>query len=327
LLTPSRKLRNRLVTYAFALGYLVVLVIGIVLVAQDHSLTARQVASAVGLNLVASVVFALIFSLLTVQVQERTMQENIEERFTELSANVVATISHNTRTYLPTANYRASDEFDPIFNRDVMRSFATSGNYSFRGPSPRYLPARIKTVRQAPQHIRVIMLDPRLEKAVARRAADRRARPSSQGKTLDDLIAELNDELLMSIVALFDCRRICPVDIIYSGETGVTRTELFDDAVYLTWYHTEASAGRTFPESVRFPVGSLVYETTKLEVGRQYEINELAAQFRSSNRDEDLVAHLRTLTRGASGPEEVFRLRQRYDEFSTPFVRFLEGLP
>jgi hypothetical protein len=166
------------------------------------------------------------------------------------------------------------------------------------------------------------MLDPTSVKALTRRAADRRQRPSFQGKTIDEVTNELREELLMSVVALFDCRNKCPIDIIYALDTSVTRTELFDDSLYVSWYLGPLSPGTVFPETLRFAAGSILYETLKLDMTRQHEIFTNAVTFHSAHQDDDLIQHLNSLTGLPVDIQMLDDWRKNYRRFITRF----EGL-
>lgn len=91
-MTASRRnIRRNLADYAFATASLAILVVGIVFVNLDHSLTSRQILANLGLNLIASVIFAVIFSWLSGRVQERSLNESLEESFKAYSGEMTKT--------------------------------------------------------------------------------------------------------------------------------------------------------------------------------------------------------------------------------------------
>jgi hypothetical protein len=325
--TTSRSLSRTLTAYALALAYAVAIIIGILLTIQDRDLTKTQVLSAVGLNIISSVIFAIIFVTLSSRAQGRDLKEDLGELFNEHADRLLDRISEGNRTYYPSVQYPPSKDFNEIFNRDLTNSLEGSNYYFFRGPSPRYLPARISAAKRGPSRVHVAMLDPTSTKALTRRAADRRQRPGFREKTIDELVCELREELLMSIVALFDCRNKCPIQIIYTLDTAVTRAEISDDSLYISWYHSPTSPGTIFPETLRFPAGSVLYETLKLDIARQFEIFHGGMTFDSSHSDGDLIAHLQKLTGDIAIDGDSLALwRNDYLAFIGRFEALLAGL-
>ena len=73
----------------------------------------------------------------------------------------------------------------------------------------------------------------------------------------------------MTVIDLFDCRYICPVDIIYDASgTSVYRLEIFDQFAYISFYQSDESFRSTFPETVRYHKDTLYHNMYKLEIQR-----------------------------------------------------------
>lgn len=130
----------------------------------------------------------------------------------------------------------------------------------------------------------------------------------------------------MSIVALFDCRHKCPIQIIYTLDTAVTRAELSEDSIYISWYHSPTSPGTVFPETLRFPAGSILYETLKLDMTRQFEIFDEGVTFDSSQGDDYLVEHLCKVTGNNVRDESLVQWRSTYRAFIQRFETMLRDL-
>ena len=323
--TP-RSLRRNLTIYALALSYAVAVIVGILLTIQDRNLTGDEILSAVGLNIISSVIFAIILVTLSSRIQGHDLEENISELFNEHSDRLLDRISESNRAYYPSVQYPPSKDFNEAFNSDLTNSLEQSNFYFFRGPSPRYLPARIAAAKRGPSRVHVAMLDPTSTKALTRRAVDRRQRPEYRTKSIDELVDELREELLMSIVALFDCRHKCPIQVIYTLDTAVTRAELSDDSIYISWYHSPTSPGTIFPETLRFPAGSILYETLKLDMARQFEIFDGGMTFDSSQGDNYLIEHLCKLTGSSTCGDSLTHWRDTYSIFIRRFETMLTDL-
>src|SRR5215470_7878225 len=110
--TPARRLRRTLVWYSFALASAVAALVGVVLVMQDRHLGYAEIFANIGLNLLASVVFALMFVALSNWVQDRHLQETISEGFetvkdgfTDLTGRLTESMSQSNQLFLPRASY------------------------------------------------------------------------------------------------------------------------------------------------------------------------------------------------------------------------------
>jgi hypothetical protein len=140
-------------------------------------------------------------------------------------------------------------------------------------------------------------------------------------KPVNDLIADIRQEILMSVVALFDQRNMCGINIAFSREPSTTRLEVFDDAVYLSWYQGPKSAKLPFPETFRFPHGSFLYEVYAQEVRRRHEIAEHTLTFRRNTTEAELLTSLERLTGTSIGLDDLTTWRTKY----AAFVRSVEG--
>jgi hypothetical protein len=330
---PPERQNHTLRRYAFALAIVILLVIAFALTVQDRRLDLRQQLSAIGLNLMASVVFAVIFTVVSSRIQERVLQSQLtrelDTRFERLSSQMTTQIATTNTQYLPARTYQPASEARDDFNRDVSTSLDKTGLYLFRGTSAKYVAARIKASSRQLQGLKVITLDPGSDRILRPRAVDRSRIPSNRGKSVEALVAEIRDEILMSMVALFDCRELCSIEVTYAAETAVTRADLFDDAVYLSWYYGPESTRQTFPEAFRFDAGSFVYSIQRSEMFRRFEVAEQGQSkfdLDPSQEDADLISLLKDSTDHDFSREDLTRWRQSYETFSRPFIAQLERL-
>jgi hypothetical protein len=324
-----RKLRNTLFWYAFALACVTTLLISIVFVTLGPAVSPAAVLSAIGLNLIASVVFALVFTALSTWVQQNAIEGAVADQFLDATAKLRGEIAATNLTYLPIATYSPLDPVDgygDYFNIDMTRSLEKTSFYAFRGPSARYVAARLRRARSYPQEVRVAMLNPGDSAAISRRSSDRLQWLRSEGKTAADLERELHDELIITVVSLFDYRKICPVQLLYVEDTAVYRYEMFDDSVFVSWYHGPQSAGRELPESLRFSDQSFMYSTMKLDLIRRFEISSHQAVFRPSQGDDYLIGHLAEYAGITATPQDIADWRKRYVEYVEDFCLYLDKI-
>lgn len=311
-------MRRTLGAYAFALACVVSVGLGVFLVTRDKTLKSGQVLSSIGLELIASVIFSIIFALLSSRVRDRILYDALVEHANTMSAQVLERLA-NSDSHIPIATYRAGNSYDADFNRAITASLDGSHLYAFRGTSAKYVPARLKAVHNRPEELRVAMIDPTSTLALRRRSADRQRHPEQRGRSVDALADELKEEILMAVVALFDIREICSLDVAYTAETAVTRLELFDDSVFITWYQERHSTEAKFPETLQFRAGSFLYEIQRLDMIRRFDIAEKKVSFNSSHDEHYLIEHLTMLTGSVISPENITRWREMYASFSAPF--------
>jgi hypothetical protein len=325
--TPARRLRKLLVLYSFLLACAIVLLIGIVLVNQDEEMTFGVVASAVGLNLIASVLFALIFVVLTNWVQDRNIHESISEGFSDLTELLDRNAAKANRLFMPSKRYEAlnpvGNNFGDAYNLDITRDLEDSGTFAFDGPSARYVAVRLHAAKHHPHQVRIAMISPANQRAISRRAADRRSWPSCQGIPVEQIERELADELFMNIVSLFDCRHLCPIEILYYNHTAVYRHVLLDQAVYVSWYHSQQME---MPDSYRFGKESFIYSAFRMDLMRKFEMSTDKVVFDASHDDDVLVAHLQRLTGRLITSADVDRWRTEPHDDVESFQSFLVGL-
>ncbi|GAA2887975.1 hypothetical protein [Streptomyces mexicanus] len=323
-------MRRSLVDYAFATASLVVLIVGVVFVNLDRSLSGRQVLANLGLNLIASVIFAVIFSWLSGRVQEASLQESLEDSFTEFSNKLTATVAQGNADFLPNALYPplnpTNGEYGIRFNVDMTRSLEETAFYAFRGPSARYVAARLRASNHYPQQVKVAMLSPGDTMAIQRRAADRVYWERFEGKDIQQLEEELRQELIWSVVSLFDYRRFCAVDLMYVEDTAVYRYEMFDDSVYISWYHGAQSHAKEMPESLRFPANSFLYKTLQLDLVRRFEISNNKVTFTRAQNDDFLAQHLAELLGEPVDQSDIDRWRQEGESKVGDFSEFLKEM-
>jgi hypothetical protein len=328
--TSNERLRRTLTWYAFSLACTLSMAAGIVLVLQDHALTKDAILSSIGLNLVAGVLFAIIFTLLSARIQEHATTQSMEDQLEKLSKQLGSDLAQWNHDYLPSETYPALDPisgYGKKFNVDMMHSLEATDFYAFRGPSARYVAVRLRESQRIPQQVRVAMLSPGDHRAIARRASDRRLWARSKGKSPEQLTQEVHDELIMSVISLFDYRHICPVELLYTEDTAVFRFEMFDDAVYISWFHGPQSSGKEMPESMRFPLDSFYYKVMKLDFVRRFEISEHKITFDASQGDDFLIDHLADTVNIRLTAEDLFKWRSRHRDYVEDFVDYLREIP
>ncbi|PRY46603.1 hypothetical protein [Umezawaea tangerina] len=314
--------RKWLTRYAFGLACSIASLVSIILIGFDDKLTWRVFASSAGLNLLASIIFAIIFTVLSTKVQERNMLTSIQVEFSHLTDKMQRSLQATSALYLPSKVYESSNAPLQSFNHDLRKSLQGTSFYGFRGASAKFVRERIEKSSSKPQLVRIVIIDPSKESIVRRRAADRQQHPFGNS-AIDVAMSDLRDEIYMSLVALFDIRHLCSIEVVLGEDTAVTRLEIFDDVAYISWYQAPGSEPQPFPETMRFEQGSFLYQSERMQLARRFEGNNVI-RFRGSDTDDVISTFLTELSKTTIDENRLGELRKKYQNFIDPYRKVIQ---
>jgi hypothetical protein len=315
--------QRRFYRYAIALVLACASIIALVLLYVDRSVSVKDKATQIGSGLAASIIFAVIYTILANKEFSELIRSEISTQLASHINDTLHQIMQLNQLYLPTNQYPAGREFDVRFNSDLTRDLSSSSYYFFRGTSAKYVPARLRQCDHRLQLAQVMLLDPRDGNAIEARAKDRRKRPEHGGKALLAIEHEMRSEILLALVALFDCRETCEIELGFSATSSPVRVEIFDDAIYTSFYRSAESQRNTHPETVRFSKDSQTYQIFQEECRRQLQFASPRRHFTAHDSDQDLCNFAATLGFADVGADELAKQRALYQEFITPFSNAL----
>jgi hypothetical protein len=248
------------------------------------------------------------------------IRAEIEDQLATHLNDILHHVKQLNQLFLPTDQCSATKQFDPRFNKDLARDMAGSTFYFFRGTSAKYVPARLRICDHHLEVAQVIVLDPRDSGTIEARAQDRRKRPEYENRPFSEIEGEIRNEILFALVALFDCRDQCEIEIGFSITTSPVRIEVFDNAIYTSLYRSAESQRNTHPETARFGRDSQTYQIFRDECRRQMQLATPRRRFTTHETDQDLCTFVSSLGFSDVGPDELNELRQRYSAFIAPFA-------
>lgn len=314
------RLQRRPYRYALALVLACASLVALILLYADRSISIKDKATQVGAGLAASIIFAVTYTILANREYAELIRAEIADQLADHLNDILHHIRQLDQLFLPTDQYPATKEFDLRFNRDLTRDLCRSTFYFFRGTSAKYVPARLRISDHRLEVSQVILLDPRDHATIEARAMDRRRRPEHQGKALAAIEDEIRGEILLALIALFDCRDHCDIDVGFSSTTSPVRLEVFDNAIYTSLYRSPESQRNTHPETARFSKDSQTYLIFRDECRRQLQLASSRKRFTTSESDLDLTAFLSTLGFAGIGLTELEEQREKYRAFIAPFA-------
>ena len=293
---PVRLMQRRPYRYALALVLACASLVALILLYADRSISIKDKATQVGAGLAASIIFAVTYTIFANREYAELIRLEIADQLADHLNNILHHIKQLDQLFLPTDQYPATREFSSRFNRDLTRDLCSSSFYFFRGTSAKYVPARLRAADHHLEVCQVILLDPRDNATIEARAVDRRRRPESEGKTLAEIEEEMRGEILLALVALFDCRDQCDIEVGFSASTSPVRIEVFDNAIYTSLYRSPDSERNTHPETARFSKDSQTYLIFRDECRRQLQLASSRKRFTTGESDLDLCQYVATLS-------------------------------
>jgi hypothetical protein len=312
-------LQHRPYRYALALVLACASLIALILLYADRSIAPKDKLTQIGAGLAASIIFAVIYTIFANREYAEMIRAEIADQLADHLNDILHHIKQLNQLFLPTDQYPATRGFDHRFNRDITRDMCRSTFYFFRGTSAKYVPARLQLSDHHLDIAQVMLLDPRDHGTIEARAIDRRRRPEYDGKTLPEIQEEIKGEILLALIALFDCRDQCDIELGFSTTTSPVRIEVFDDAIYTSLYRSAESQRNTHPETARFGRNSQTYQIFRDECRRQLQLATSRRRFTTRDTDLDVLEFVASLGFAGLGMTELNEQRETYRTFITPF--------
>lgn len=312
--------------YALALVLAFATILALILLYVDRAVALSDKLTQIGAGLAASIIFAIIYTVLANREYAELIRAEIARQLADHMATILREMNQLNQLFLPTDQYPATRYFDARFNRAITYDLCHSATYFFRGTSAKYIPARLSQCEHHIDLTQVILLDPRDPVAIEARASDRRSRPEHEGKALAKIADEMRSEILLALIALFDCREHCEIEVGLSNITSPVRIEVFDEAMYTSFYRATESRRNTHPETARFSKESQIYQMFKDECRRQIQLAALRKRFTPRDNDNDLIDYLGQLGYSQVNEAALNEQRREYQTFITPFSNALKAI-
>lgn len=306
---PLSSLQRRLARYALVLSLGLVVGGGLFLVTQGPSTSWPTILSGLGLNLIASGIFAALFTFLSDREQRNLVVEEIRESFSVHSERLLGAVHARQAYFLPRATFAASKDYNPEFDFELSRAMLDASFYGFRGATAKYVSRRLALLSTCPATVIVVLADPRSESLMRRRVADRTTNPKYHGLSPAEIADSLRRELAESLVGLFDQRFKSTITVAFADETFVTRVEITDKTAFLALHVSRSSRTQGFPEEFQFDSGSLQYVIQRAELERRVELSSLKTTFSYSTTEEQLSKFLASVMLDPSGSVDPVPLR------------------
>lgn len=272
-------------------------------------------------NIISSILFSIVFSYFSNKEFLNLLAEDLNLKTNVISRDVSEIIQKQNTKHIPSHVYHPTKSIDPDFNKKLSNDLSNSSFYFFYGISAKYVPIRIKYTKHHLSFARVIIFNPLDEYSINLRATDRMRNPKYSNKKISVLQEEIKQEIYSCIIALYDIKNICPIEIAYTSGTSVIRTEIFDHALYISMYHTDDAYSQAFPETYRYNSESIMFNIYIMDFARQFEICKEKYRFDNKMVVSDLKDHLQKIGMQDITDDNLERLRKNNESFSEKFVQ------
>ena len=329
--TAKLKKRNssqiRAARYAFALAIVVCLAVGVYLTIEDKTSSLAVKLSGLGINLIAAAAFSTIFALLVERENRSLVEHQLDERFDAHTSKLLAAVSNLNSAYLPTAVYAPGQGYNQTFNRNLMDDLNHSSYYYFRGPSAKYIAARLKALRRRPDLVRVYIPSP---DSIASIKFDIANRSRTRRETIADISAlyeQFRDDTLSAIIGLFDSRAYGRIEIFFCDDTLISRYEATEQRLYVSWYTSlENASGSKFPETTEFPRTSHHYQATMIDMERRASFASHSLFIGPDLDRSKFKLQLESIFGKAYDDDQIAQLAHTYWKERADFLTFLGSL-
>lgn len=313
--------------YAFALAIVVCVAVGVYLTIADKTSSLTVKLSGLGINLIAAAAFSTIFALLVDRENRSIEVERLDERFEEHTTKVLKAVENLNSAFLPAAVYAPVQAYDQSFNRSLMDDLNHSSFYYFRGPSAKYVAARLRALRRRPDHIRVYVPGPASAMSIKFDIANRSRTGPDTHANVQALYKRFSDDLLSALVGLFDCRAYGRIEVFLCDDTLVSRHEVTERHLYTSWYTSvQNTSGIKFPETSVFSRQSIHYQAMAIDMERRASFAHHSLMI---SPEIDVVAfrtQLESIFGATCLEDEIERISRAYWSGRSEFLTFLRAL-
>jgi hypothetical protein len=184
-----------------------------------------------------------------------------------LRHDLLASLETVYRSFLPTHEFRGSDEPDEEFNKLLADDLKRSSLFWFRGVSARFSADRVIRNNKPNLEVKLILPDLTVDGSLSARANYLMRNHIGEGASGGhvETVARIRRTVEVGIVGLIEARLHCAsIELILVANPSLDRVEIFADAVWITLF-SSAEAGQTFPPAVRFTKDSTLYVMQETE--------------------------------------------------------------
>lgn len=230
---------------------------------------------------------------------EERSQVRIGKEATNAALNAAgAFLKARFQQVLPKSTYPKSKRPTEEFRRDFVLHLVRSKIYLHRGDDAGFAAFRMATHASHPAvksllTVHFCVLDPRADAHVRQRAKLEIENSGEQRYSeaqLQQQASKVRRKIFVTLFSLFTIRYVRSVEVFFHRDISFFRSEIFDDAVFLSFYR-----GGEFPGSYQFEKDSFVYQAFLNATQMSMEASAYRIRFDATLTEEAFKQHLQEL--------------------------------
>lgn len=293
---------------------------------EDRASSLAVKLSGLGINLIAAAAFSTIFALLVDRENRSLVEHQLDEHFDAHTSKLLAAVSSLNTAYLPTVVHAPTKGYDPAFNTRLMADLNHSAYYYFRGPSAKYIAARLKALRRRPDLIRIYIPSPDSMASIKFDIANRSRTRREEVADVSALYKRFRDDTLAAVIGLFDCRAYGKIEIFFCEDTLVSRYELTERHLYISWYTSLENESSMFPETTVFPRTSHHYQAMMIDMERRASFANHSLLIGPELGWDQFTLQLESIFGEKYDDGKILELARAYWDERANFLTFLSSL-
>src|SRR5215469_778184 len=244
---------------------------------------------AIGESVIASIILYVLISLF-LDPRRQEHQANRLARYAISEAN--RHFQQRFEISLPTAVYESSNLPKPEFRNSLIGHLRASSRYDHFGTTAHFASFRIARSIRHPEvagldQVRLSILDPRNDDTIRAHCELRLegAVGDRYSEAVGSEVLRLKDEIFVTLMALYDIRHSVSTTVYLHSSLPFFRCEMFDGAMFLTYY----IGGARFPETLEFSTSTRSYGAYKAAMILVRRFATRVIQFSHSGASADII--------------------------------------
>lgn len=242
------------------------------------------------------------------------LKEQIRTVVTDVQKEAYTQMARQFPKLLPSGYFPPSNLSNPDFERELAETIAQTRNYFFRGVTARHVPIYLERTKPSNLHATILMLDPREQPYLQLYVNDRFGDASMSSDERAALLGRVKRESYSAIVALFDVRHLCPIEIKLHRGPVYYRAEILDDRCFVAYY--VGSPRTTYAVTYTYERGTFFYEAFYKDAFHCLQLDGPSIEFNGQSQEDELAKFL--VAAGCDVPAE--ELRREFNAFKESFI-------
>jgi hypothetical protein len=295
---------------------------GVALALGNQDVRPADIWLAIGGGLVPAALLSFVYLWVVRPAQADAEQAGFSQLTSAVNQHVSTSVSqlYNTlreekvelNEFAPSRIFPESGVPDPSLNGELMDHLRGTRHVHFKGLTGQWMASRLKVVGATGQlqEVSLQLAHPQCRTAIRDRLWEEKGGAKTDYKESD--VDDVCLGVARAVVGLFDCRPSgTKVNILLLEKPPLDRVEMFDEAMYVSFFSDRISRGALYPRTARFEKHSPMYKSKSRAFAEAASRDVMV--FDDQTTEADLVQHLQRCF-GVDYP--LAQLRSGIDKFA-----------